>query len=111
MQEIIPGKPYHTYIFDSKAGKHKGIYAVCDVHYNQIELSDEQFKNLSCIIDFLRSKKNTMKVFSKIASLLSRKGEKEFLRIIDSIENEKQAKESFSEIEHLESKDKDDEGR
>ncbi|MBP3832276.1 MAG: hypothetical protein ILA02_07915 [Clostridia bacterium] len=104
MQEIIPGKPYHTYIFDSKAGKHKGIYAVCDEHYNQIELSDEQAIKLNTIASYLGAEENPMEAFHKIASLLRKK---EFLSIIDSIENKEQAEELFSGID----KYKDDEGR
>ena len=81
------------------------------MQYKQIILSDEQVIKLNIIASYLGAKENPMEAFHKIASLLSIKEEKEFLSIIDSIENEEQAKESFSEIEHLESKDKDDEGR
>ena len=81
------------------------------MQYKQIILSDEQAIKLNTIASYLGAEENPMEALHKIASLLSIKEEKEFLSIIDSIENEEQAKESFSEIEHLESKDKDDEGR
>ena len=106
-QEIIPGKPYHTYIFNYKTNKHTGTYAVCDMQYKQIILSDEQVIKLNIIASYLGAKENPMEAFHKIASLLSIKGKKEFLSIIDSIENEEQAEELFSGID----KYKDDEGR
>lgn len=106
-QEIIPGKPFHTYIFDSKTDKHTGTYAVSDMQYKQIILSDEQVIKLNTIASYLGDEENPMEAFNKIASLLSRKGKKEFLSIIDSIENKEQAEELFSGID----KYKDDEGR
>lgn len=77
------------------------------MQYKQIILSDEQAIKLNTIASYLGAEENPMEAFHKIASLLRIKGKKEFLSIIDSIENEEQAEELFSGID----KYKDDEGR
>ena len=81
------------------------------MQYKQIILSDEQVIKLNIIASYLGAKENPMEAFHKIASLLSIKGKKEFLSIIDSIENEEQAKELFSGIDIPEKNDKEDECR
>lgn len=81
------------------------------MQYKQIILSDEQVIKLNTIASYLGAEENPMEAFRRIASLLSRKGKQEFLSIIDSIENEEQAKELFSQIDIPEKNDKEDEGR
>lgn len=70
-------------------------------------MSDEQAIKLNTIASYLGAEENPMEALHKIASLLSIKEKKEFLSIIDSIENKEQAEELFSGID----KYKDDEGR
>lgn len=81
------------------------------MQYKQIILSDEQAIKLNTIASYLGAEENPMEAFHKIASLLSIKEKQEFLSIIDSIENEEQAKELFSGIDIPEKNDKEDECR
>ena len=81
------------------------------MQYKQIILSDEQVIKLNIIASYLGAKENPMEAFHKIASLLSIKEKQEFLSIIDSIENEEQAKELFSQIDIPEKNDREDECR